>query len=81
MEGRERVFNASDSKIFPIKIEGSDSSDKVSDHSNLKILPPKEMFQRLPIALEQVKASNTSGNLLNKVRQIIYSWYRAKEIT
>ena len=31
------------------------------------------MLQRLPIALAQVKASNTSENLLNKVRQIIYS--------
>ena len=39
------------------------------------------MLQRLPIALAQVKASNTSGNLLNEVGQIIYSLYRAKEIT
>ena len=29
---------------------------KVSDHSNLKILSPKQMLQRLPIALAQVKA-------------------------
>ena len=27
---------------------------KISDHSNLKILTPKQMFQRLPKALEQV---------------------------
>ena len=39
------------------------------------------MLQRLPIALAQVKASNTSKNLLNERRQIIYSLYRAKEIT
>ena len=39
------------------------------------------MFQRLPIALAQVKAGNTSENLLNEIRQIIYSLYRAKEIT
>ena len=39
------------------------------------------MLQRLPIALAQVKASNTSGNLLNEVGQIIYSLHRAKEIT
>ena len=39
------------------------------------------MLQRLPIALAQVKAGNTSENLLNKIRQIIYSLYRAKEIT
>ena len=38
------------------------------------------MPQRLPVALGQVKASNTSENLLNEVRQIIYSLYQAKEI-
>ena len=46
-----------------------------------KILTPKQMLQRLSIALAQVKAGNTSKNLLNKIRQIIYSLYRAKEIT
>ena len=39
------------------------------------------MLQRLPIALAQVKAGNTSENVLNKIRQIIYSLYRANEIT
>ena len=39
------------------------------------------MLQRLPIALAQVKARNTPENLLNKIRQIIYILYRAKEVT
>ena len=39
------------------------------------------MLHRLPIALAQVKVGNTSENLLNEIRQIIYSLYRAKEIT
>ena len=39
------------------------------------------MLQRLPIALAQVKIRKTSKNLLNENRQIIYSLYRAKEIT
>ena len=30
------------------------------------------MLQRLPIALAQVKPGNTSENLLNETRQIIY---------
>ena len=30
------------------------------------------MLQRLPTALAQVKAGNTSENLLNKIRQPIY---------
>ena len=41
----------------------------------------KRILQRLPIALPQVKAGKTSENLLNEIRQIIYSLYRAKEIT
>ena len=40
---------------------------KASDHSNLKILSLKQMLQRLSIALAQVKAGNTSENLLNKI--------------
>ena len=39
------------------------------------------MLQRLPIALAQVKACNNSENLLNEIRQIIYSLYQSKEIT
>ena len=35
---------------------------KVSDHSNLKILSPHQMLQRLPIASAQIKAGNTSKN-------------------
>ena len=33
------------------------------------------MLERLPIALAQVKAGNTSENLLNEIRQVIYSLY------
>ena len=47
----------------------------------LKTLTRKQMLQRLPIALAQVKAGNTSENLLNEIRQVIYSLYQAKEIT
>ena len=39
------------------------------------------MLERLPIALAHVKAGNTSENLLNEIRQIIYLLYRAKDIT
>ena len=53
----------------------SRSLRKVSDHSNLKILSPKQMLQTLLIALVQVKAGNTSEKLLNEIRQIIHSLY------
>ena len=61
------------------KTEGTGFSDH--RQSNLKILTPKQILQRLPIVLAQVKAGNTSENLLNEIRQIVYSLYRAKEIT
>ena len=47
----------------------------------LKILTPKQLLQRLPIATAQVKAGNNSANLLNEIRQIVYSLYQTKEIT
>ena len=47
----------------------------VKHGKGLKLLTPKLMLQRLPIALAQVKAGNTSENLLSEIRQIIYSLY------
>ena len=59
----------------------SEAKYKAKHGKDLKILTPKQMLQRLPIPLALVKASNTSENLLNEIRQIICSLYRAKEIT
>ena len=39
------------------------------------------MLQGLPTALAQVKAVNTSENLLNEIRQIKHSLCQVKEIT
>ena len=38
------------------------------------------MLQRLPIVHAQVKASSTSENLLNEIKQNICSFYWPKEI-
>ena len=38
------------------------------------------MLQRLPIEFAQVKAGNISGDVLNEIRQIIYSLYQTKDI-
>ena len=59
----------------------SETKNKTKYGEVLKILMPKQMPQILPITLTQIKASNTSENLLNEIRQIIYSLYQAKEIT
>ena len=39
------------------------------------------MPQRLPVALAEVKAGNKYENLLNEIRQIIYSLHHEKKIT
>ena len=41
----------------------------------LKILTLKQMLQRFTIALAQLKTGKISKNLLNEIRQIIYSLY------
>ena len=77
-DGREGVLDAFESKIFPIKTKGTAFLN--FDHSKLKILTPKQMLQRLPIDLAQVKAGNNSENLLNQVRKIVYSFDQSKKL-
>ena len=52
---------------------------KTKQETELNILIPKKLLQRLPVALAQVKAGNSSENLLNKINQIIYSLYPSKK--
>ena len=52
-----------------------------NEGKGLQILTPKQLLQRLPIALAQVKAGNNSENLLNEIREIVHSLYQSKEIT
>ena len=49
--------------------------------TGLKILTPKQMLQRLPITLAQVKSGNSSENVFNVIRQIVYSLYQSNKIT
>ena len=49
--------------------------------TGLNRLTPKQMLQRLPIALAQIKEGNNSESLLNEIRHIIYCLYQSKEIT
>ena len=55
----------------------SKAKTKTTRGTGLKILTPKQMIQRLPIALAQVKAGNNSESLLNRIRQIVYSLYQS----
>ena len=73
-KGKDVVFKAFASGIF-LKTE------EIKKGKGFKILTPKQMLQRLPIALAQIKAGNNSESLLNGIRQIVYSLYQSKEIT
>ena len=44
-----------------------------------KVLTPKQMVQRLTIALAQIKAGDNSDSLLNEIREIVYSFYQSKK--
>ena len=67
-EGREKILDAFESKIFLTKSKGAGILNP--DHSKLKVLTPKQMLQRLPIALAQVKAGNNSESLINEISKL-----------
>ena len=67
-------------KSRPRKKENKEKKEMLL-REKILFLTPKQILQRIPIALAQVKAGNTSENLINEIRQIIYSLYRAKEVT
>ena len=71
-EGRKLTANAFRSRIFSVN---------TTQGRRLKILTLKQMHQRIPTALPHVKAGNTCEELLNEIRQVIYSLYQEKEIT
>ena len=77
-EGREEIIDVFKSKIFLTKPKGAGILNP--DHSKLKILTPKQMLQRLPIALAQVKAGNNSESLVNEIRDFVYSLYQNKSL-
>ena len=80
LEGRRKVVDGFESKIFPTGPLGIlASAAKVSDRSRLKILTPKQMLQRLPIAPTQVRTGNTSENVLNEIRQIYINCIEQKK--
>ena len=59
----------------------SEAKYKTTKGTGLKILTPKRVLQRLPIALAQVKIGNNSEILLTEIRLIAYSLYQSKQIT
>ena len=77
----EEVINFFRDYIEMLSDANYDAKQNETKGTGLKILTPKQMLQRLLIALAQVKAGNNSESLLNEIRQIVYSLYQSKEIT
>ena len=73
-----KFYDDYSSMMSEVKYKSKQDENK---RTGLNVLTPKQMLQRLPIALAQVKAGNDSESLLNKIRQIVYSLYQSKEIT
>ena len=78
INSKEISGNENPKKVVNI-VEKIFDFNKKQKGKGLKIF--QQMLQRLPIDLAQAKAVNTSENLLDEIRQIIYSLYREKEIT
>ena len=57
----------------------SEAKHKATKGTALEILTPKQMLQRLPIAVAKAKANNNSKSLLNEITQIVYSLYQSKK--
>ena len=72
---REEVINFLRDYIEMLCDANCDSKQNETKGTGLKILTPKQMLQRLPIALAQVKAGHKSESHLNECRKIVYSLY------
>ena len=76
---REEVTNFFRDYIEMLSDANYDARKNETKGKGLKILTLKQMLQRLPIALSQVKAGNNSEGLLNEIRQIVYSLYQSNK--
>ena len=86
MIGIENIKNLDKSREKIIKLYNDyaktifEAKHKAKYGKGLKIFTPRQMFQRLAMALTQIKPDNNLGNLLNEIKQIIYLLYQYKKI-
>ena len=67
-KSREEVFNFFKDYTKMMLDSNYKAKQDETKGTGLKILTPKQMLQRLSIALAQVKAGNNSESLLNEIR-------------
>ena len=70
-----------DTTDMPELEEESAAEKRNQQGQGLKIVTPDQMLSRLPITLAQLKAGNNSQNLINEIRQLLYSLYSSKKLT
>ena len=80
IKSKEIPENKNPKKAFSI-VKKIIDLDKKQKGTGIEISTLKQMLQRLRIALAHVKVGNTSENLLDEMKQIIYSLYQEKEVT
>ena len=78
---REEVINFFRDYIEMLSDANYNAKQNETKGKGLKIFTPKQMLQRLPIVLAQVKAGNNSESLLNEIRKVVYFLYQSKQIT
>ena len=70
IRGGNKTQEQRDTLILEAKRKAAEELTE-QDGTGLKILTPKQMLQRLPIALAQVKVSNNSENSLNETDKLV----------
>ena len=75
---REDVINFFRYYIEMISVAGYKAKQDETKEARLKILTPKQVLQRLPIPIAEVKAGNNPESLLDEISQIVYSLYQSK---
>ena len=80
-KSREEIINSFRDYVEMLSDANHNSKHSETKGTGLKILTPKQMLQRLPVALAQVKTGNDSESLLNEIRQTVYSLYKSNRIS
>ena len=81
MSKEEKEIEKPDEIVRVVKMILDFNERKQQKGQGIKILTPKQMLNRLPIALAQLQAGNNSNKLKNEIRQLLYSLYRSKNMT
>ena len=81
MSKAEKEIEQPDEIVRVVKIILDFNKLKQQKGQGIKILTPKQILNRLPIALAQLQAENNSNKFKNEIRQLLYSLYRSKNMT